>query len=223
MMKAGRIAALALAAVMMIPSTAFAGTWTKGKIRTEDWKYIKDNGSYASGWLLIDGDKDGIGEYYYFDQGGWLQVSAQTPDGYQTNEEGQWVVDGVVQHGQITGDEEKGSIQDMPAGEYKQSYIVYNYGERVGTESHYTVYMRVAGHYRGEQEVVYRTVYDSAAEIEFYREFTKLADGTYGYGEGDGIIRLSWDPINNCIMTITEDRYTVYDLVGTGMAVEQNQ
>ena len=103
MIKAGRIAALALAAVMMIPSTAFAGTWTKGKIRTEDWKYIKDNGSYASGWLLIDGDKDGIGEYYYFDQGGWLQVSAQTPDGYQTNEEGQWVVDGVVQHGQITG------------------------------------------------------------------------------------------------------------------------
>ena len=94
-MKAGRIAALALTAALMIPTTVFAGTWTRGKVRKEEWKYIKDNGSYASGWLLIDGDKD----------------------------------------------------------------------------------------------------------------------GTYGYEYGGDVLRLCWDPVNRCLMTVTEERYVVYDLV----------
>lgn len=212
-MKAGRIAALALTAALMIPTTVFAGTWTRGKVRKEEWKYIKDNGSYASGWLLIDGDKDGTGEYYYFDRGGWLLTSAVTPDGYRVNEDGQWVEDGVVQHGQITGEEEKGSIRDMPEGEYKQSYIVYNYGERTGTEHSFTSYLRITGGHRAAQEAVYRMVYNSGPEVEVYREFSRLSDGTYGYEYGGDVLRLSWDPVNRCLMTVTEERYVVYDLV----------
>lgn len=214
-MKAGKTAALALTAAMMLTTTAFAGTWTKGRVRTEDWRYIKDNGSYAFGWLLIDGDRDGTGEYYCFDRSGWLLTSTVTPDGYQTNEDGQWVVDGVVQHAQTTGEEEKGTIREMPEGEYRQSYIIYNYGERIGTESAYRAYMRITGGHRAQQEVVYRMSYYSGPEVEIYREFSRLSDGTYGYEYGDDFVRLCWDPVNRCLMTVTEERCVVYDLVST--------
>ena len=59
---------------------------------------IKDDFSYAkSEWVTIDRDGDGLDEYYYFDENGFLVVNKVTPDGYKVNEKGQYVVDGVVQ------------------------------------------------------------------------------------------------------------------------------
>ena len=55
-----------------------------------------------NGWMWIDDNGDGIAECYYFNPmsdgtRGKLYKSTKTPDGYQVNEKGQWVVNNVVQ------------------------------------------------------------------------------------------------------------------------------
>lgn len=67
-----------------------------------DQKYgkicVKDDSSHAkSEWVTIDTDGDGFGEYYYFNNDGFLVVNQTTPDGYVVNSKGQYVVNGVVQ------------------------------------------------------------------------------------------------------------------------------
>ena len=76
--------------------TAFAGTWKTGATRTEDWWYDNGDGTYAVGWKVIDGDNDGMGEWYYFDQDGWLLTADTTPDGYEVDENGAWVYENEV-------------------------------------------------------------------------------------------------------------------------------
>lgn len=52
---------------------------------------------YESCWQWIDGNKDGIAECYYFDANGYAMLNTTTPDGYQVNGDGAWIVNGVVQ------------------------------------------------------------------------------------------------------------------------------
>lgn len=61
------------------------------------WKYHNANGTYATGWNWIDGNGDGIAECYYFNADGSMLASTTTPDNYMVNEDGAWVVNGVVQ------------------------------------------------------------------------------------------------------------------------------
>ena len=89
-MKKRNLAAM-MAAVMVVGSsmTSFAGTWEPSGT---DWKYIQDDGSYiTNGWQWIDGKS------YYFDSNGIMLADTTTPDGYQVNGDGAWVVNGVVQ------------------------------------------------------------------------------------------------------------------------------
>ena len=51
---------------------------------------------YVVGWSWEDGNKDGVYECYYSDDNGMRLLNATTPDGYQVNNRGQWVVDGVI-------------------------------------------------------------------------------------------------------------------------------
>ena len=67
--------------------TALAGQW---KQSGTDWKY-EDNGSCLTGWQWIDG------KCYYFDGNGYMLSNTTTPDGYQVDASGAWVVNGVVQ------------------------------------------------------------------------------------------------------------------------------
>ena len=39
----------------------------------------------------------GPAECYYFDWNGYCLLNTVTPDGYRVNENGAWIVDGVVQ------------------------------------------------------------------------------------------------------------------------------
>ncbi len=56
------------------------------------------DGTYpVNTWMWLDGNKDGIYENYYFDSDGYCLLNTVTPDGYTVNENGAWVVDGVVQ------------------------------------------------------------------------------------------------------------------------------
>lgn len=65
---------------------------------------ISDNtqGRMFAGWNWIDDNGDGTAECYYFNPvsdgtRGRLLKNQTTPDGYQVNEKGQWLENGVVQ------------------------------------------------------------------------------------------------------------------------------
>lgn len=84
-------------------TTAFAAVgWRQG---SSGWWYaLTDNGDdwcrASTGqvkWYWLDGNGDGTSECYCFNDGGWLFTNCTTPDGYQVNADGKWVVNGVVQ------------------------------------------------------------------------------------------------------------------------------
>ena len=64
----------------------------RGWVEDQGWHYIRENGAYVYGdWAWIGH------RCYCFDENGFLYMDTVTPDGYQVNAEGQWVVDGVLQ------------------------------------------------------------------------------------------------------------------------------
>ncbi|MBE6003144.1 MAG: hypothetical protein E7232_03495 [Lachnospiraceae bacterium] len=74
--------------------TSFAGQWLQD---TNGWSYLNDNGTKAIGWQWIDGNGDGISECYYFDEYGYCLMNTITPDGLTVDQNGAWIVNGVVQ------------------------------------------------------------------------------------------------------------------------------
>ena len=83
---------------MAMTSKSFAA-WKNGTGENQDkWWYDNGNEVYASnGWQWIDGNNDGVAECYYFDANGWLLVNTTTPDGHKVDENGAWIVNGVIQ------------------------------------------------------------------------------------------------------------------------------
>ena len=80
---------------LVFATTAFAGIWKQDSI---GWWWQREDGSYPmNGWEWIDGNGDNISECYYFDHSGYCLMNTQTPDGYQVDENGAWVVNSVVQ------------------------------------------------------------------------------------------------------------------------------
>ena len=87
------VSSLLLAVVTVM--TAFAGGW---KQDSTGWWYQREDGSYPNnGWEWIDGNGDNISECYYFNQEGYCLMNTQTPDGYQVDENGAWIINGVIQ------------------------------------------------------------------------------------------------------------------------------
>lgn len=75
--------------------TAFAGEWKQDSV---GWWYQQEDGSYpVNSWQWLDGNHDGIAECYYFSPAGYCLMNANTPDGYQVNESGAWIVNGLIQ------------------------------------------------------------------------------------------------------------------------------
>lgn len=74
---------------------SMAGSW---KSDAKGYWWQNDDGSYPTNcWQWLDGDKNGIAECYYFGADGYCYLNSMTPDQYQVNESGAWVVNGVVQ------------------------------------------------------------------------------------------------------------------------------
>ncbi len=97
-----KAALIAAAGAMLIGSAlpAQAASLYDGQWCVEDngyWFKLNPEGSVflANTWYWIK-DSDGVIRCYYFDQNGWL-VTNQTVGEYTLNDQGQWVVDGVVQ------------------------------------------------------------------------------------------------------------------------------
>jgi len=74
--------------------------WYQENDKTYYLNPLSDNtqGRMITGWIWQDIDNDGILECYYFDLvSGVMCVNSVTPDGYQVNGLGQWIVEGVIQ------------------------------------------------------------------------------------------------------------------------------
>lgn len=101
------------------------------------WLVLSASPVYAAEWRWIDMDLDGYCECYYFDNDNEVFLKNRfTPDGYQLNDNGAWVVDGVVQtreripHGQAEGtiqikpgDLIKGSVKTSQLGTF--NYLLF--------------------------------------------------------------------------------------------------
>ena len=59
--------------------------------------YVDDNGKMATGWRWIDTNNDNIAECYRFDHDGSLVTTKSVINGKEVNEDGLWVVDGIIQ------------------------------------------------------------------------------------------------------------------------------
>ncbi len=75
--------------------TAYAGQWKQDNI---GYWYQDNDGSYpVNSWRWIDGNNDGIAECYYFNNNGYLSVNTVTPDGFQVDKDGAWIINGLIQ------------------------------------------------------------------------------------------------------------------------------
>lgn len=93
----------------LTPISSEAGQWVQypyeeTNMPESTWRYINDDGTCPkSMWLWIDGDRNGWAECYYFSSsshnqtGGYMLANTVTPDGYDVNSDGAWVIDGNVQ------------------------------------------------------------------------------------------------------------------------------
>lgn len=90
--------ALSLLMSLTLGMVTFAAEWKTGAEPNQNrWWYDYQDGTYArDGWFWLDGNQDGIAECYYFDSEGWMLANTTTPDGYQVNEHGAWIENGVV-------------------------------------------------------------------------------------------------------------------------------
>lgn len=122
------------AAVMTLACSmpSYAGTW---KQDMTGWWYQNGDGTYpADGWEWLDGNCDGTAECYCFDQSGYLLTNATTPDGFQVNENGAWIVDGIVQVQEALPDEATAEVVDHGYEEICVQELAYQIMESVNEE-----------------------------------------------------------------------------------------
>lgn len=105
---------------MCIP--AFAGQWVSN---TTGWWWQNDDGSWpANSWQWLDGNKDGVSEFYYFGKDGYLLVNTTTPDGYKVNADGAWTDNGVIQtKTAATKQENPTSTSAQATDDYSGTYV----------------------------------------------------------------------------------------------------
>lgn len=79
----------------------YAAGWQQNQ---NGWWWQYDDASWpAAAWQWLDGNGDGTAECYYFDGNGYMLAGTTTPDGYQVDSEGRWILDGVIQTKSVTG------------------------------------------------------------------------------------------------------------------------
>lgn len=120
------VAAFMMMAAMSITAFAGNGQWLSDATGWW-WSYNDGAGGYpVNQWLWIDGNNDGVSECYYFGPDGYMLANTTTPDGYQVNENGAWVQDGVVKsHNFIPDlDQRYAPLSELKGGEVTDPYSV---------------------------------------------------------------------------------------------------
>ena len=84
-MKSKTIAILTLAAALMTPGTALAGTWVDPYEDGKTWQYQRDDGTMEENAWVESG-----GKWYYIGDYGYMYRCMVTPDGYMVGVDGAW-------------------------------------------------------------------------------------------------------------------------------------
>ena len=212
-MKKWIVAAAAAGMSVLFSVTPFAAGWELGTgEHASQWRYVNADNSVDTGWHVIDGNGDGIAEWYYFDQEGWLATSCTTPDGYTVNENGAWVKDGQVvtektggaQAGtaaQTAGTETKTSdASQMPQGKYFMYNVVTNGAtQKLSMNVLYQSFYEFAS-VTDTSVVLLHTVTDTyGVSTQMYVTFNKQADGTYTAKVDNGYTLLQMNPAEKWI------------------------
>ena len=188
---------------IFLSGTAFAGQWKNGADDPESWWYDHLDGTYAVGWELIDGNADGMGEWYFFDEDGWLITDYLTKDGYELDKNGAWVVNGAVVRqrmdsgagtstagsgvaagngagAQTAGNagQQQSSAADIPSGKYRLNRLIYNDGSSRGASSDRTWYLECAPWGEGMM-TAFSSVEKSGRQTLRYQEFRKESGGVW--------------------------------------------
>ena len=124
--KMQRQAAAVVSMSLIMSTPAMASGWM---VNEKGWWFGTNAANttwHANGWQWIDGNNDGVAECYYFDQNGYMIANGKTPDGYQVNADGQWVVNGAIQkkssNTSTTPNEQNGSwIQNGSRWQWKNN------------------------------------------------------------------------------------------------------
>ena len=160
--QAGLVTAVLLALSASVPASA--GAWKTGEDDPDSWWYDHQDGTWAVGWELIDGNGDGIGEWYLFDEDGWLITDYVTRDGYEIDENGAWVQNGAVVRVRMDGSGtasgsgaasqngtgssgNHGAAQaaaDVPQGKYRMDRLIYKDGSSREAPADRTWYIECA-------------------------------------------------------------------------------
>ena len=93
--------------------TAFAGEWKQDE---RGWWYANGDSTYANeGWKWIDG------RCYYFTPQGYCLQGTTTPDGYEVDRSGAWIINGMIQ-------KEDGvpELADTGGGQQNHTYRIGN-------------------------------------------------------------------------------------------------
>ena len=214
-MKKWIVAAAAAGMSVLFSVTPFAAGWELGTgEHASQWRYVNADNSVDTGWHVIDGNGDGIAEWYYFDQEGWLATSCTTPDGYTVNENGAWVQNGQVVTEKTGGaktetasqtaetgtgaagtETKTGGAAQMPKGRYFMYNVVTNgVTQKVGMNVLYQSFYEFAS-VTDKSVVLLHTVTDTyGMSTQMYVTFDKQADGTYLTKVDNGYTLLQMNP-----------------------------
>ena len=201
-MKKWIVAAAAAGMSVLFSVTPFAAGWELGTgEHASQWRYVNADNSVDKGWHVIDGNGDGIAEWYYFNEEGWLLTSATTPDGYTVNENGAWVKDGQVMTEKVGGAQaaeagtKASAAAQMPQGKYFM-YNVVNNGvtQKLSMNVLYQSFYEFAS-VTDKSVVLQHTVTDTyGVSTQMYVTFDKQADGTYTAKVDEGYTLLQMNP-----------------------------
>lgn len=157
---------------------AFATGWQQN---TTGWWYgtNADNSQwYSSGWQWLDGNNDGTAECYYFGGNGYMAVNTTTPDGYQVNENGAWIVDSIVQEKRTQEYSTEVSALDNMIGKWKLTEVKQGFVENSKNIYSLTGFNNIS-HWAD-----WNIAYSGLQDIEIQKEGTEyFLIKPYGYKE----------------------------------------
>ncbi len=191
------MAAAAVGMSVLFSASAFAAGWELGTgDHASQWKYVNEDSSLLTGWHVIDGNKDGIAEWYYFDQEGWLATSCTTPDGYTVNENGAWVKDGqVVTEKASTAAKTADNAAGMPMGKYVLYNVVTNgVTQKISMNVLYQSVYEFVSVSDKSITMLHTTTDTYGMSAMVYTTFNKQADGSYRSSDGGGAVLLEMNP-----------------------------
>lgn len=192
-------AAFTAAMAMTMGITAFAGEW---KSNSTGWWWVDDDGTNpANEWRWLDGNGDGTFECYYFGSDGYMLSDTTTPDEYQVNADGAWIVNGGVQL-QYNLDETADEDGTEAADDEDNTVYEYDSYDLIGT------YVSEDGDYIelniGEGDSLVGMYYDEDGGFENIYSFKKVAANEYSDSSRSRTIKFS----GNGTLTMRDKVYT---------------